>query len=438
MRGTVVLALPLAACLSTPGPAAVDARDAVDAPGPTTCRGTPRAAGVAWPPAGIMVREVRVADVDADQQEDLVVAVAPTGAAQPGPSRVYVLYGPIDHRAPQYHATLDVGAAAEIEAWGISLDDLDSDGCLDLTVAGPPILGREAGAVAIWRHDHSAEPWQGTPARATIASLGAQALPGPVLPVWADLTANPARDLIVTQLQAVDLFTGPPVTAGAVFSGQVVSPPAGCNEWDNVNGVVAQTASGLDGAERLHVFGHYKHSVVTVTSATPTAAAACPATTGPIARAVAVVEASGLAPRDLIVGGREQLGARLLSGVADPVTPAMGADLCALPRMDADGGFHIQGLAAGELDGTSWPEVVVIDHDAVAGRSHACLINLARIDASAVQRNGASELMLGSGEARAVVIGRLADGPGAWVIDADGAVHCLRQAVGGTALESCP
>lgn len=121
MGRTVVLAVLLAGCLSTPGPAAVDARDDVDAPGPTTCRATARPAGTAWPPAGITVREVRGADVDADGQRDLVVTVAPDGAAQAGPSRVYVLYGPIDHRAPQYHAVLDVGAAAEIEAWGVSL-----------------------------------------------------------------------------------------------------------------------------------------------------------------------------------------------------------------------------------------------------------------------------------------------------------------------------
>ncbi len=439
MRRAVVFAvLPLAGCLSTPGPAAVDARDDVDAPAQTVCRVPPRAAGTAWPPAGITVREVRGADVDADGQRDLVVTVAPDGAAQAGPSRVYVLYGPVDHRAPQYHAVLDVGAAAEIEAWGSSLDDLDGDGCLDLTVAGPPIVGRETGAVAIWRHGRGADPWQGTPARAAISSLGAQAPLGPVLPVWADLTANPARDLIVTQLQAVELFTGPPTTAGATFSGQTVAPPTGCNDWDNINGVLTQPASGLDGAERLHVFGHYKQTVVSVTSATPTAVATCPATTGPIARAVSVVEASGLAPKDLIVGGREQISARLLNGVAAPVTPVAGADLCMPPRMDADGDFNIQGLAAGELDGTSLPEVVVIDHDAQAGRSYACLVNLDRIDVTGLRRNGASELMLGTGVARAVAIDTLGGGREAWVIDADGAVHCLRQAVGGTALESCP
>lgn len=59
-------------------------------------------------------------------RDDLVVWSAPDVASAAGPSQVLVAYGPVDRAAPQYHVVLDVAAAAQIQAWGVTLGTIST------------------------------------------------------------------------------------------------------------------------------------------------------------------------------------------------------------------------------------------------------------------------------------------------------------------------
>jgi hypothetical protein len=419
-----------AGCLSTPPPAEGDAATA------PRCRREPLPTGSPWP-SGATVREARIADVDGDGRDDLVVWSAPDVASAAGPSQVLVAYGPVDRAAPQYHVVLDVAAAAQIQAWGVTLDDLDGDGCLDLTVAGPPTNAGGNAYAAIWLHGGGAVPWTGAPARARLGQVPTGGA-SPLLPVWVDLSANPARDLVVTQLQHVDLFVGVDRSPDALTSGVVVAPTSACNDWDNINGVAAQPATGGDGGARLNVFGHYKHSTIAMSGGSATAATAiCHPGDGRIFRSYAIGDLDGVAPLDLVFGGNDTVNARLLAGTDAVITPTTPAMLCpGFPLADASG-QSIQGLALGELDGTARPELLVIDHDAGAAASTACLLDLDEISAARLGTNGTSPFDLGPIVARTAVIGALDGAPGAWILSAEGQATCLRQAVGGTSLTRC-
>src|SRR5690349_22857095 len=125
----VAASLVVPACLSTPPPL-VDAIG-IDGPPPRCAAGAP-GAGTAWPPEGLTVHSLAIADVNGDDRDDLLVASSQ-------PSRVYVLYGPQSGTAPAYHAVVEVGDQAELSVRGFRVDDLDADGCPELIAAGGPV-----------------------------------------------------------------------------------------------------------------------------------------------------------------------------------------------------------------------------------------------------------------------------------------------------------
>ncbi len=427
------LATVLAGCLSTPGPADPDGGgggDGGDA-APRRCRpaGT-LPTPTPWPPAGVVVRQVQVADVDGDGVDDLVITVAPEAARAAGAARVYVLYGPVAPGAPAYHAVLDVGVEAAVIPWATTLHDVDGDGCLDLTVAGPPVEGASRSFVALWRHGGTATPWQGAPVR---ADLSREPFAGPVMAVWADLSTDSDLDLAVADLHDVDVFVGATLDAVPAALRAPRPGPGACDAWGNLNAVVRQPTAG--GRDRLLAFGHYRHnSLVIDDGGTLLTSQDCTEVTArPITRGVAALDLDGEAPLDLLSGGGGLVGAHLLAGPADPVSPLTGATACAAtPR----GGDFIEGIAAGDLGGFATPEVVLIDLDDPSGMSYACLLDAVDVDATRAIATATSETPLGPGVARAVVIGDVGGGPRVWIAMADGALRCLARGAAAV-LEPC-
>jgi hypothetical protein len=438
----IALGALVAGCLSTPGPATSDAGGddddgggdggGGDGPGgdgaPPSCRSAALPAGQDWPPAGIEMRHAQIADVDRDGHDDLVVSVAPTAAQAAGPSRVYILYGPVDRADPKYHAALDVGVEASFMPWATTVEDVDGDGCAELTAAGPPVMGSSRSFVAVWHHDGSAQPWNGPPQRTDLTREPPQ---GPLLALWADLTTDSDRDLIVADLNAVGLYVG--ATPSALPGVLTVPGPDLCG-WGNINALVAQPAA--NGRERVIAFGHYRWNTISVeTGGTMTVSANCTDNqNATITRGAAYLDLDGAAPFDVFSGGGGWIGAHLVSGSADPVTPATSAAGCpATPRGSDD---YIEGFAAGDLGGFATPEVVIIDHDDQTSMSYACLLDAIDVSPTQVIRTAANELALGAGVARNVVVGDLDGVTRAWIFMRDGELTCLQRGAAAN-LEVC-
>ncbi len=432
-------------CLATPGPAAsidasalgddggdddggdVDAAADANPDGPPSaarCRPGGLPTPQPWPPAGVDVRHVRIADIDGDDVDDLVISVAGQVPMSTRPAKVFVLYGPVSSSAPMYHVTVDVDAAAELQPYAMSLDDADGDGCADLTVAGPPTSINTLPFVATWAHDHSAQAWTGVPDRAQLSFVPDS---GPVMIVWADLTVNAALDLAVADLNGVDFFIGSTPTN---LGGRISAPaPASCI-WGYINALATQPRPG--GRNRLIAFAHYQANTIEFDDVgTVTTTDNCTASGAPITRGSAVVDLDSVAPLDLISGGGGFFGAHILAGSAAPVSPTTGAPECA-----NRGG--IEGFAVADMGGTAALDAVTIDQDDQAPvGSYACLVSGFTVTSTAVTRNAQSELWLGTGRATTVAIGDVNGAVRGWIVDLDGTLHCVQRNAGANTLEPC-
>lgn len=426
-------ALAATACLSTPGPASGDDDD-TDAP-TVSCRQDARPAGQPWPPPDITVRHAIVADVDRDGTDDLVVSVSPPTKLTPGPSRVYVLYGPVSPTAPEWHAMLDlddVAVDALLQPSAMSLDDLDGDGCLDLTVAGPPVLNRTQDRVAVWRHRRAGVPWSGL---AVTRALDWEVADGPVMLAWGDIGSGADLDLAVADLYRVRLLgesnldaLGPPT----------IVPYEPCVSWDNLNGLVV--APGVP-RDRLIAFGHYRTNTITLDDDRMFhVTGSCENDSNlPTFRGSATVAIDDVDPPDLITGAAGWMGARILSGTAEVVVPPMGVRNCDdNPRGTAQDPY-IEGLAAANLDGNPAPEVVVIDHDPLGQppASYACVLGNVTVSGDQVTRNGYSDTHVVDGVLRLVVIGDLGGGPRVFMFEDNGRLHCRRFGTSTVSLLGC-
>ncbi len=437
-----VVGLGTGACLSTPGPAGDDdgrddaavtdgdlATDAgVDGSGQPSCRPAGALpAGTAWPPPGINVRQLQIADLDVDGVNDLVVTVAPGVARGAGPSKVYVLYGPVDRMAPKYHASIDVGTLGAVIPWATTLARVDAGPCLDLIVAGPPVMGSNTSFAAVWAHGGGVSPWSGPPAR---SALTREPPPGPLMAVLADLTIDTDLDLAVADLDSVDVFVGARVDA---LPGALNVPRPICNMWGNINALVRQPAAG--GRERLLAFGHYRYNTIAIDDlGTIQVSDNCASSSAPITRGSAAIDLDGQAPLDLFSGGGGIIGAHLLAGVADPVTPVQGAMACTDTPRGSDA--YIEGFAAGHLGGFPTPEVVIIDHDDQDGMSYACLLDAVDANGTRVLATAVNELPLGPGTARSVVVGDVDGKVRAWILMNDGVARCLERGAAAN-LQAC-
>jgi hypothetical protein len=441
LLATVALAV-APGCLSTPDPAgggddddAPDLDAAIDSPPAARCRTDTHPAPRAWPPSGIEVRAALVADVDGDDVGDLVVSAAPFNPGAAGPSAVYVLYGPVSPTAPQFHAELDLdndSFDAEVQPSAMSLDDVDGDGCLDLTVAGPPTFSNTASRVAVWQHSRTATPWTGTAVRANLAFTPEGA--GPVMVQWAQLSLSPQYDLVVADLYNVEIISNS--SLGSLGASLLVERPQQCNNWDNINALALQPRD--NGRDRLLVFGHYRLNTVDIEDngdvvVTPQ----CEMQQVPITRGSARVDLDGSNPLDLISGAAGTLGAHLIDGTAPVVSPMTGTPACIDTPRGTDN--YIEGFAAGDLGGTSAPDVLIIDHDdeGTVG-SYACLVNGIAADGTSVTANGADEMMVTPNRLRTLAVGDV-DGNGVrgWLFEDDGTIHCVRRSPGVNALEGC-
>jgi hypothetical protein len=441
LLATVALAV-APGCLSTPGPGGADDDDdtpdtdaAVDSPPAARCRTDAHPAPRAWPPSGIEVRAALVADVDGDNVGDLVVSAAPFNPAVAGTSAVYVLYGPVSPTAPQFHAELDLdndSFDAEVQPSAMSLDDVDGDGCLDLTVAGPPTFSNTAARVAAWQHNRTATPWTGAAVRANLAFTPEGT--GPVMVQWADLSVSPQYDLVVADLTNVEIISN--ASLGSLGASISVERPQQCNNWDNINALALQPRD--NGRDRLLVFGHYRLNTVDIEDngdvvVTPQ----CESPPVPITRGSARVDLDGNNPLDLVSGGGGFLGAHIVDGTAPVVTPMNGARACPdTPRGTDD---YIEGFAVADLGGTAAPDAIIIDHDneGTVG-SYACLVNGLTADATDVTANGTDEIMVTPNRLRTLAVGDV-DGNGVrgWLFEDNGTIHCVRRSAGVNALEGC-
>lgn len=425
------LALAVTACLSTPGPGPADTD--VDAPAGPRCRRDALPAGQAWPPAGVNIRAARLADVDGDGTGDLVVNATPADPQAAGISAVYVLYGPVDAAAPRYHAALDLdddALDAELQPSALSLDDLDGDGCLDLTVAGPPTFSNVDPRVAVWRHGGGAEPWSG-PARRASLDFPPQAN-GPVMILWADLALGADRDLVVADLGNINVLAAS--SLDGLGNAVRVPRPQPCDAWDSLNGLAAQP--GPRGRERLLALGSFRLNTVDIDDAGMfEIGGGCTGPPIPLIRGTAPVDLDGTAPSDLVIGGGGWLGAVILTGAAPPDVPPDGARACTdTPRGTDD---YIEGFAVGAMGGTAAPDAVIIDWDDAAGASFACLVNGLARDGDMILANGTDELQVTAARLSAVAVGDAGGGVRAWMFATAGALHCVKRTEGVNALEPC-
>jgi hypothetical protein len=429
----IAWALAATACLSTPPPAG-GGDDDIDAPPSVSCRRDARPAGQAWPPAGedLAIRNATIADIDADGIGDLVVNVAPRPPLTATASRIYVLYGPVSPTAPEWHSVLDLdddAIDAEVQPLAVSLDDLDGDGCLDLTVAGTPTGNSQQDRAAVWRHGGGAVPWSG---RAVTAPLDFDVTAdGPVLVTWGDFGVGADRDLVVADLYNVHLLAGSTLD---LLGNSTAIPFAPCASWDNVNAIV--TAPGAT-RDRLLVFGHYRSNAVDLDDGGSfTVTGDCTNNTDlPQLRGYGVAALDLEAPADLLTGSAGDIGARVISGSAPIAVPSMGVRACA---PTARGGM-IEGITAGQLGGPATPDVVIIDHDPgdTPPGTFACLVSELSVDGDLVRKQSDDEVRITDGELRIVVIGDLGAGPRAWMFADDGTLHCRRRGDSNAVLVPC-
>lgn len=435
LRSAVIgWALVATACLNTPGPASDDDDDGDAAT--VSCRQDARPAGQPWPPPDIDVRHAIVADIDGDGTDDVVVSVAPPTTDTPGASRVYVLYGPVSHLAPEWHAVLDlddVAVDALIQPSGMSLDDLDGDGCLDLTLAGPPVLNRTQDRVAVWRHRRAGVPWSGLAVTRTLDwdVTG----DGPVSLVWGDLGAGADRDLAIADLYRLRVLGESTLdTLGAPT--EVPFDP--CPSWDNVNALAI--APGVP-RDRLLVFGHYRTNTVTLDDARMFHVTGdCNNNSElPTVRGYALAAIDDVPPLDLITGAAGWMGARVLSGTAEVVIPTMGVRNCTDNPRGTVQEPYIEGLAAANLDDAAAPEVVVIDHAPTEQppASYACVLGNVTVVGDQVTKNGESDTHIVDGVLRKVVIGDLGSGPRVYMFEDNGTLHCRRFGTSTVSLLGC-
>lgn len=454
MFAWIALGALVTGCLSTPGPAqsadddggngdggggdgsgAGDGGNGDGGEGPRCRPAGALPAGQDWPPPAIVVRHLQIADIDVDGIDDLIVSVAPEAAQTAGASKIYVLYGPVDRADPKFHASLDVSATASVMPWATTLARIDGDECLDLVVAGPPVMGSSTSYVAVWRHAGAVTPWSGPAVR---SALTREPPPGPLLALLADLTIDSDRDLVVADLNNVDLFVGATVTTlpGALRvtpPGQLASPND-CDSWGNINALAVQPAAG--GRERLVAIGHYRFNTVTVDAGgTITTSNTCQEnTTPPITRGSVAFNLDGNAPLDVVSGGGGWIGAHLLGGTSAPVSVPQGASACIdTPRGSDD---YVEGFSVGDLGGLPAPEVVIIDHDDANGMSYACLLDAVTVTPQAVSRAAVNELSLGNGVVRNVAVGDVDGATRAWILMRDGDLKCLQRGAAAN-LEAC-
>ena len=416
-------------CLSTPGPAAGDD----DGPAMRCSQGA-RPAGQPWPPSGVdvEVRGALIADVDADGTGDLIVTTAPRAGSAATVSRIYVLYGPVSHTAPVWHAMLDLdddALDAEIQPLGVSLDDLDRDGCLDLTVAGAPTGVNTQERVAVWRHDRSFVPWRGPPVKELLDfDIDAR---GPVTVVWGDLGSATDRELVVADLYNVQILAGS--SLDDLGNAITVPPPLPCETWGYANALI-MAPGGPSGRERLLLFGRDRINTIQIgDDSQVTVQGACDVIPGPGLRGFGVAALDDVAPLDLLIGEGGQIGARVISGSAAVTAPSSGEQACNFnPRGD-----YIDGVAAGNLDANTTPDVVLIDHDPGADQSWACLVTDLAVDGDDVTKQFADDLLITSGELRTVVIGDLGAGTRVWMLKNTGELFCRWVPMGTQALDDC-
>jgi hypothetical protein len=444
-----------AGCLSTPpellGDGGADDHDAADHdagpddgcgrdPRPATaCHAITDFTAVPYAPgASFVLRQGKVDDVNADGQADLLIVENTAGSES-----VYVLLGPVDPAAPEYHARIDTDLeAGEVEVRQV-LGALD---CPDLVLFGrtPGVPG--VGAVQIWRYDGGGGVmYPGPPLTADIP-FEPDVAGVPTLLAWARLHDG-GDDLLVADIDQLAIVhvdgdvaavDDAPVRAVA----HRLEPPT--PSWDSINGL--DPSPTLDCARDRVFVAENRHGHFLVDDQGDGTGefeggpeAAIPGG-NPVTLGTARIDLDGALPDDILIGGTSEHGAYLLSHAGGEVAVTVAAGDLGYSPVGPD--FYLDGFAIGQLGGGASPEWVGVDYEPGSQEPRAILIDGMNLDGTTLV--GAAPQIFTAFPSgfvpRAVVIADLlgAGANQAWVMSTDGRLSCLRRRTTVAALEACP
>ena len=392
------------------------------------------------PGAGFVVRQGVVDDVNADGQLDLLIV-----ENTPGSEGIFVLLGPVDPDAPQYHARIDTG----VETGEVEVRQLDGPSpCPELTLFGrtPGVAG--VGAVQIWRYDGAGGAMYPGPPLIADVPFEPNVAGAPTLVAWARLHDGD-DDLLVADVNRLSIvhvdgdvpgLDDAPVRAVA----HVLEPPA--PNWDSINGL--DPTPSMDCSRDRVFVAENRHGHFLIDDKGDGTGEweggtqfSIPDTKGnPVTLNTARVDLDGVPPDDILTGGTRRHGAYLLAydGAEIAVTIADG-DLGYDP-VGPD--FWIDGVAVGQLGGSSSPDWIGVDYEPTGMEARAILADGMNVDggdllvslpqvftsfpADYVPRAVVAADLLGSGTDQA------------WVLSTDGRLVCLRRRTTVAAFELCP
>lgn len=443
-----LLALCCAGCLSTPPPAADDVVDidaGIDAgpcerdPRPSApCNGFSDFAPQAFPGRPFALRRALVDDVNADGFRDLILVS--NAADNQG---VFVLLGPIDPAAPQFHAFIDT----DIEIGDVAIRDVvGPSACADLTVVGRTVEATPAGVVQVWRYDSTG----GGMFNATPLTRGLDFVPAvsdasgglPVMVTWARVQEG-GDDLLIADLDDLrvvrvggDAEALDAATIEVVW--HVVEPPT--PGWDSINGVVATAFGDCSLDQVLVAEGFHGHFLE---GSSPLGAGPRIEIPNTLTLGTDRVDLDGVAPPDVVVSGANMFAAYLLADDGTELaSEVVEGDTAYSAYPDS---YRIDAFAVGQLGGGTSPEWVAIDGPDGTGTGPARAILVEGVAVTGAALGGDSPRIFtafpGGFVPRDLVIADLDAGvPGdeAWVIATDGALLCLRARTTTPGLEICP
>lgn len=420
-----VLAISLAACLSSPDPATIDAGAGEDAM-MNACGNRDDFTPMAFPPVGIEIgiRHIHPADINLDGAVDLILTNADVPDEDFG---FFVLLGPqSDASNLVYHAFVPTGAAPH----ALTVHDIMGEPCPEVTIYGRAKVVA-TGYAEVYGNVGAPSLLDPIPVRKDVGYQPSND-DAPVHAVYAALDGDGLQnDLVVGDLDTIRVMH----TAGTDFASELaVATPvvvgrdgSSTTFWADINAIVPRRSptdpdvddlliielntytwlindgsGGFDGPTHVSLDNNYVFS----------------------AFGVAEVDYDGTDPIDIIGAGGTGFGGYLVAQTDSVAPPTTFEWFGEMPSTDGE----MDDVLVADLGGGDQPEVILLDYHATAGSAAHLIDDTFVSNQEALPTTVYTHDFVGANPKNGAIANfNGSQGPEVWAFDPNGSARCLER-----------